>query len=132
MSSVHPNLPFDDDTMVLLSRAYLESWYELEAAKVLEHVGDQLAPARISSGRGRLKEAEQIASLVGGLGPCARRRGQKLRFELDLPLPQGLRIGLDAGDKPPNLGGLLGRHAAVLIKLDGLLRHHCAFEKPIG
>jgi len=32
VSSVHPNLPFDDDTMVLLSRAYLESWYELEAA----------------------------------------------------------------------------------------------------
>ena len=48
-----------------------------EAAEIVEHIRDQPLSARILREWGGRKEAEQIASLLGSLGPCPRRFGDK-------------------------------------------------------
>jgi len=55
--------------------------------------------------------------------PIPRRRSEKLRFQFLLSKAQFLFVGFDARQEPAQLGGLLRGHPAVLIEVDGSVRH---------
>src|ERR1700751_5681344 len=94
-----------------------------EALEVLQHIRDQRLPARVLPGRRRGKELEQVAHLLGGVAPTQCRGGNEMGFQLVLTNPQRPFVGLDFGEEPPQLGRLLGHHAAVSVKLDGSVGH---------
>src|SRR5260370_893897 len=68
-----------------------------------------------------------LVQAVAGFGGCCRqgscRSRQKLVFEYPLPISQGFCVVLDVRQNPPDVGCLLGGHAAVLVEIEGLVTH---------
>src|ERR1700722_3123419 len=115
-------------------RVYLQRQLAF-AGKPLEigqHGRDELLPARVLSPQRRSKQIEEIARLLGGIMPIRRRRREQLGFQLILPQPQRLFIGFHFGQQPAQAGGLLGRHAAPLIEIDGLVGHEWTTRRANG
>jgi hypothetical protein len=83
-------------------------------------------PPRVLRPRRGGKGIQQIAGLVGGLGPVARRRGEELGLERVLPRAQRFLVRLDLGDQPAHISRLLRGHAAMRIQADGVVRHRGA------
>src|ERR1700724_3550580 len=58
--------------------------------EVGQHGRDELLPARVLSPNRRSKQIEEVARLLGGIVPIARRRREQLGFQFILPQPQRL------------------------------------------
>ena len=89
---------------------------------------DHRLPARVLRRSRGGKELQQVAHLLGGIAPIQCGRGKQMGFQLFLAKPQRPFVGFDLGEKPPQLGRLLGHHAAVRVKLDGFAGHVAAFR----
>jgi hypothetical protein len=92
-----------------------------QSGEVVENARNELLAARILSVGG--EELDQIAHLLGQFGPVRCRCCEKEFFELRLTRFQGLLIELNLLQAPSNFRGFLGGHAAVFIKLDGIICH---------
>src|SRR5580704_4934593 len=103
-----------------------------KSLEVGQHGRDELLPARVLRPDRRSKQIEEVARLLGGIVPVARRRREHLRFQLILPQPQRPFVGFHFGQQAAQTGGLLGRHAAVLIEIDGLIGHEWTTRRAKG
>src|SRR5580704_7060154 len=97
-----------------------------------QHRRDQLQSSRVLIGQRRGKQIEQVARLLGGIVPIRRGRREQLRFQFILPQPQRPLVGFHFRHHPAQAGGLLGRHAATLIEIDGLVGHEWTTRRANG
>src|SRR5579864_7494879 len=100
--------------------------------EVGQHGGDKLLSSRILGRQRRSKQIEKVARLLGGIVPIRRRRREQLRFQFILPQPQRPFVGFHLGQQPAQAGGFLGRHAAMLIEIDGLVGHEWTTRRAKG
>ena len=96
-----------------------------QPVEILQHGFDQLLLAGVLRSRRCCKQAHEISRFLGGLAPVRGRCREELSFQFVLPLAQRPFIGLYFGNETAQLRGLLRRHAAVFVQIDGPLGHRC-------
>jgi hypothetical protein len=66
---------------------------------------------------------EEIGCLFGGLRPILCRCSKEMCLQLLVPKAQRSLVILHLSQHAPNFGGLLGRHSAMLVKVDCFVCH---------
>jgi hypothetical protein len=89
-----------------------------------ENVRDEALPTWIIARRGLGKESEKITRLLDGFGPPGRGERQEHLFQNVLASFKRRLVGLNADAQPAQLRRFLSRYAAVLVKINRLIRHN--------
>jgi hypothetical protein len=91
--------------------------------EVGQHPVDQPAPTQIGCVQTPREQTQQIARLLDSLWPVGGGCGRKQVFEFCLSRVKRCLVGLDLGPQASKVGGFLGRHAAMRVKIGWLINH---------
>ena len=94
-----------------------------QSGKICKHGFDQPLMQGVLTPERLLIVRQEITCLDCGLGPRSCGHREQLGFQFALPLAQHLTVGFDLEQQSANLGGLLSRHAAMLVEVDGVVSH---------
>ena len=68
-------------------------------------------------------QIQDVTRLCDCLGPGGGRHGEELELDSRLVVAQQFCVGLDVGEHATDIGGLLRRHAAMLVEIDRVFIH---------
>src|SRR6185295_13806111 len=88
-----------------------------------KHRGHEVAVMGVGRRETGRIQVEHVTRLRYRLGPRGCRYGEQLDFDHALLVAQQFCVGLDLGDHAADIGGLLRRHAAMLVEFDRDLSH---------